>query len=797
VERRSDLCHTIVELLRAETPVAVLGEAGIGTSTLLRAVSRSWQHVLFTGGLRSLRTSPFLSLNRVLGTDVGIRPSELGQLLTEQLSPGGLLVIDDLQWVDQSTWDALDVLAERRSLLMGIRRGDPGERGARHAVARVGGTVVPVPPLQRDDIADVLRELRPSFTDAVADSLVERSAGNPGVLRQFIEVGELSSSLVGALSACLDDLDAPELRAVALLGFSEDPLRPEVLGDQAVRLEAAGVVDVDPGAVRLRHRVLGEVAAQRLSTSDIGELHRVIAYSTSDPGVRAEHLVAAGDLRAALQPALDGAAKAPPDRRSDLLALAARCSHGADRRRLLLESAEAAFASGAIESARRRSSELLELDGAEPSSAALAIAAECAALDGDFEATAAIAGRLPADAPMVDRARVVAAEALVRAWPMWEPDEAAELLEAADAGAGNSGLIPYAQDVVALVAGVRTDHRRPAGDAVDVARSMLAGEASAASHIADTLGQDPGSELMRAVVRLHQHGASDAGAPGLKSLESQLARQADIDVLRAHLAIALSDSGRGISAAELATEGLRDSPTPAGESLLLWALVEAELAAARLTRARKAYDRFDEHEVSPARALATVAFAWAVEMAPTPASLIPVDVDAPWTALVAVDLELRALRVRAKGDPMEVDDAFSSAAEAWSTWHRRGELRCRWAAADAALHGSGRDEAVDRLRSVERTAQGLGQRPLVAKVRGSLRSAGIRQRPHRGQGRGRLSAREVEVLELLRLGFTTKEAALALGVAGSTVDTQIESAMRKLDARTRLHAVSRMAEMAS
>ena len=53
------------------------------------------------------------------------------------------------------------------------------------------------------------------------------------------------------------------------------------------------------------------------------------------------------------------------------------------------------------------------------------------------------------------------------------------------------------------------------------------------------------------------------------------------------------------------------------------------------------------------------------------------------------------------------------------------------------------------------------------------------------------------MLELVRLGFTTLEAAQALGVASSTVETQVESAMRKLDARTRVQAAARLAELGS
>lgn len=136
--------------------------------------------------------------------------------------------------------------------------------------------------------------------------------------------------------------------------------------------------------------------------------------------------------------------------------------------------------------------------------------------------------------------------------------------------------------------------------------------------------------------------------------------------------------------------------------------------------------------------------------------------------------------------------AFDDAAERWAPSHRRGELRCRWAAADALCATDG-EAAVDRLRALEPEVAELGQRPLVARIRASLRSVGVRPRPHRGAGRGPLSARELEVLELVRLGFTTGEAAQSLGVAPSTVETQVESAMRKLGARTRLQAAAAVA----
>jgi DNA-binding CsgD family transcriptional regulator len=51
-----------------------------------------------------------------------------------------------------------------------------------------------------------------------------------------------------------------------------------------------------------------------------------------------------------------------------------------------------------------------------------------------------------------------------------------------------------------------------------------------------------------------------------------------------------------------------------------------------------------------------------------------------------------------------------------------------------------------------------------------------------------LTGREHEVLELVGAGLRTREIATRLGIAPSTVDSQIKSAMRKLDSRTRTEA---------
>jgi DNA-binding NarL/FixJ family response regulator len=53
-----------------------------------------------------------------------------------------------------------------------------------------------------------------------------------------------------------------------------------------------------------------------------------------------------------------------------------------------------------------------------------------------------------------------------------------------------------------------------------------------------------------------------------------------------------------------------------------------------------------------------------------------------------------------------------------------------------------------------------------------------------------LSAREVAVLEELAMGTSTEDIAAKLHVSPHTVRTHIKNIMRKLDARTRAHAVA-------
>ena len=65
---------------------------------------------------------------------------------------------------------------------------------------------------------------------------------------------------------------------------------------------------------------------------------------------------------------------------------------------------------------------------------------------------------------------------------------------------------------------------------------------------------------------------------------------------------------------------------------------------------------------------------------------------------------------------------------------------------------------------------------------------GWRARPPRSGSNGLLTAREHQVLKLVGAGATSTEVGATLGVARSTVDSHVRSAMRKLGASTRAQA---------
>jgi DNA-binding CsgD family transcriptional regulator len=140
-------------------------------------------------------------------------------------------------------------------------------------------------------------------------------------------------------------------------------------------------------------------------------------------------------------------------------------------------------------------------------------------------------------------------------------------------------------------------------------------------------------------------------------------------------------------------------------------------------------------------------------------------------------------------------------ADATAAWRRTGfplpAAYCGWRHAEAVLAGGGsRDEAVELYAAAGTLATELGALPLTAAIEQSARRArvpsvaGVRDEPvARIEGDFGITARELEVLELLARGWTNKQVAEALFISEKTARVHVSHLLAKLGVPTRGAAV--------
>jgi DNA-binding CsgD family transcriptional regulator len=151
--------------------------------------------------------------------------------------------------------------------------------------------------------------------------------------------------------------------------------------------------------------------------------------------------------------------------------------------------------------------------------------------------------------------------------------------------------------------------------------------------------------------------------------------------------------------------------------------------------------------------------------------------------------ELRGIHALAREAWAAAAIAFREAAHRWQAGNAPRALVCRWAEGEALRRGADRHAAA-RLRITLDAACAMGFEPLAARIRRSLRLAGARPASPRGaRPRGRLTARERDVLELVERGRTNDEIARRMGLGRPTVARILSNAMVKLGAESRAHAV--------
>ena len=381
VGRADELGRLEATLEHAGTTVFVAGRAGLGKTRLtaeLAARARARGATVLSGrciqlvgtgvpylplvdALRPLRGSPALAgvreLSRLLPGEAGQAPAGVPRpdsrlaLFEEVLAVLGhlgtvepvLLVLEDLQWADESTLDLVaflgNAIQRHRILLVATYRSDevrPGDhlyRLTSGLVSAGAAQTLVLEPLSRADIEAVITEggARP-LTAELVRGIAARSEGNPFFARELLAAaarGEtalppvLRDALLGHVAQLGPDASSV-LRVAAIAGRD---VSYGLLGavTPLAELQLAGalreavdhdvlVPDHASGTFRFRHALFAEAVYGTLLPGEREVLHERLARAlTEGPGGAAEaaqHWAAAGRPVEALEASLRAAREA-------------------------------------------------------------------------------------------------------------------------------------------------------------------------------------------------------------------------------------------------------------------------------------------------------------------------------------------------------------------------------------------------------------------------------------------------------------------------------------------------------
>ncbi len=224
-----------------------------------------------------------------------------------------LVAIDDVQWLDPASADALAFAARRLDapqgrFLLARRAGDHAEIEvalAPHSLRRIEVRALTVEGTyrllaQRFGLVLAPRLLKRLFAATHGIPLLVLEMGQILASRgtQFFDadlpVADLSANPFEARAKGLDPPDRQALLAVALSGQLNRQVLESVANPAATEnLVAAGLLIVDGGRVRLSHPLLGAAVRKSSRAADRRVLHRELAKSAQDETLRARHLALA------------------------------------------------------------------------------------------------------------------------------------------------------------------------------------------------------------------------------------------------------------------------------------------------------------------------------------------------------------------------------------------------------------------------------------------------------------------------------------------------------------------------
>lgn len=635
----------------------------------------------------------------------------------------------------------------------------------------------------------------------------------------------MSASLRFALAARLRRVSDPGRDAFRLLALAGRPLPTSSLEAETEELRTAGLVNDEAGAVSVRHQLLAELALEELGADTQRALHLRLAEMVEEPGEVARHLALGGQTEQAGALALRAAEEASsPAERAAHLALAADCAPPGAETQLRVRAARAlelahdwgglvrvldsietddpdirawvcllrargAWAGGDVTTLRRSIAEGLELIGASSSDVAIRLRVEQTRIplfvDGDVDTalrSARAALRIAQERGVaIARARYFLGTALMVADDRDAESQLEESIREARAEGDLQTELLSLNNLLSFheSGGSPTRGRALARDALEQVHALGLAEWERSLHVTIS-GYDLHAGNYEAVLETGDRLLPQPLEPRARRWLAEQVCHALIDLGR------VQEAERRLD--ELAVDIEDDYRAKSAVTILR---AEAALASGRFRRAELLADEFLHgiQESDPNGTFGLVTRAWArFEQGLDPGTTIPAQ---PLPMLRGAPAETAALAAMHGGRYVEAVGAFDDAATDWAAYHRRGELRCRWGAAEATARHGDRGDAVRRLVTIEEIAVAGGLVPLLARVRRSLRACGVRRSAPRAPAAGsRITGREREVLGLVGEGLTNGEIAMRLGVSRHTVVAQIASASLKLGAASRSHAAS-------
>ncbi|WP_433044441.1 AAA family ATPase [Dactylosporangium sp. CS-033363] len=834
--REQERLRALAEAARDGTGGALVlrGGPGIGKTALLDwAAAESPVPVLRASGAEFEADLPFAGLSQLLRPvldRLGLLPgpqrdalagafglgpaAEADRLLVgfavlSLLAEAGpvLCLVDDAQWLDSVSADALRFAARRLG----------AEEVALVLATRPPGPVPGVPALDLDGLgrADAERLLEAGLDQAVRERLLTEAEGNPLALLELPRTGfggggELSERLRAAFHGQIAALPPPARAALLAAAASDSGELAVVLrictAEDLRPAEEARLVEVAGGYVRFRHPLVRAAAYHGASLAERVAVHRSLA-GVLDGDRRAWHLAAAAAgpdeaVAAALEATAGGArARGGYGAAAAALERAAELSDspGAQARRLLL-AAENGLHAGAPQAAVRLAERAGGLDTSPEFLARVGwVEGQAWFWQGDFRT----AYDLIAYGGAYRRA-------LHPAWYLGEPTLGA-CLDSLDADPLSAWLVSAARGRPAPLAEI-ADRRTalapavPVRDLVEVCGfGFVAGQDAAAHELAAALigrcrgeglaGLLPTLLFFQAEAELFAGRHRDAAVSCSEGLT--LAHDAgqplwisQLSAVRGVLAALSGDERETRAAVADALAAAAPGCPPAGFAWAQWALALLDLGLGRpeaaIPRLVPLQSDPYAHHVVAYRAIPDLVEAAVRSGAPSTASLTRLTVFADRTGQPWAQALLHRCRALLSGDEHEFVLSLKLPARPferartsllYGEWLRRARRK-----ADARRVLSQALETFDRLAA----------HPWSARARTELAATGLASSPSAPEpAAARLTPQELQIARLAAQGLSNRDIAAQLFLSPKTVAYHLYKAYPKLGvtARTDLAAL--------